>query len=89
MRLLHVDTYKLEEFFGDKIPKYTILSHTWGEEEVSFADLDSPNVKEQEGWKKIKYICKETGYEGGGELLLGRHLLHRQVKQHRALRSNQ
>ncbi|KAH0445037.1 het domain-containing protein [Colletotrichum camelliae] len=39
MRLINVDTLELEEFFDDDIPKYAILSHTWGHEEVSFQDL--------------------------------------------------
>ena len=29
MRLLNVDTRELEEFFGNEIPRYAILSHTW------------------------------------------------------------
>ncbi|KAK2775654.1 het domain-containing protein [Colletotrichum kahawae] len=39
MRLINVDTLELEEFFDDSIPRYAILSHTWGQEEVSFQDL--------------------------------------------------
>src|SRR6186713_1647772 len=41
MRLINVETFKLEEFLDDQVPKYTILSHTWGadEEEVSFREL--------------------------------------------------
>lgn len=30
MYLVNVETYKLEEFIGDTIPPYAILSHTWG-----------------------------------------------------------
>jgi hypothetical protein len=28
----------LEEYFDDAIPKYAILSHTWGKEEVTFQE---------------------------------------------------
>jgi len=44
MKLLNVHSYKLEEYFGSNIPPYAILSHTWGEEEVLFHDLDDLNV---------------------------------------------
>lgn len=39
MRLLNVETLRLEEFFGENIPKYAILSHTWGSDEVTFEDI--------------------------------------------------
>ncbi|KAK1453902.1 HET domain-containing protein [Colletotrichum melonis] len=39
MRLINVNTLQLEEFFDDEIPLYTILSHTWGKDEVTFQDL--------------------------------------------------
>jgi hypothetical protein len=41
MRLLKVDSPELElvEFFGNKIPEYAILSHTWGDDEVLYGDL--------------------------------------------------
>lgn len=32
-------TLELKEFFDDNVPRYAILSHTWGQEEVSFQDL--------------------------------------------------
>ncbi|ORX93484.1 heterokaryon incompatibility protein-domain-containing protein [Clohesyomyces aquaticus] len=38
MRLINLETLGLEEFFGDNIPDYAILSHTWGPEEVSLQD---------------------------------------------------
>ncbi|KAK3367985.1 heterokaryon incompatibility protein-domain-containing protein [Podospora didyma] len=33
IRLINVESLELEEFFGDDIPLYAILSHTWGKEE--------------------------------------------------------
>jgi hypothetical protein len=39
MRLLNTETFKLEELLGDKKQRYAILSHTWGKEEVLFADM--------------------------------------------------
>src|SRR5437868_5048763 len=40
MRLINVKTEKLEEFFGENIRPYAILSHCWGREEVSFQDYN-------------------------------------------------
>lgn len=39
MRLLHTKTKKLKEFLGASIPPYAILSHTWGNNEVTFNDV--------------------------------------------------
>ncbi|TRX93423.1 hypothetical protein FHL15_005698 [Xylaria flabelliformis] len=41
MRLLDTTTLKLKTFEGDEKPKYAILSHTWGDDEVLFKDLRS------------------------------------------------
>src|SRR3569833_3449939 len=41
MRLINVKTYIIEEFFGDRIPKYDILSHTRGDEEVTFQAMQN------------------------------------------------
>ena len=60
MRLLDTSTVKLHEFFDDDIPGYAILSHTWGEEEVSFHDLQNKTPEQLEGLKgymKIKACC--------------------------------
>lgn len=41
MRLLNCSTGKLVEFFGSIAPRYTILSHTWGKDEVIFQEMAS------------------------------------------------
>ncbi|KAK0738681.1 hypothetical protein B0T18DRAFT_422585 [Schizothecium vesticola] len=38
MRLINTETLELEEFFGDRIPRYAILSHAWDALEISFQD---------------------------------------------------
>jgi hypothetical protein len=38
MWLLNTLTLELESFFSGEIPRYAILSHTWGEQEVLFDD---------------------------------------------------
>lgn len=57
MRLLNVKTRRLEEFHGDTIPPYAILSHTWGLDEVSFQDLASEDHKQKHGYRKIEGCC--------------------------------
>ncbi|KAJ2975956.1 hypothetical protein NUW58_g8212 [Xylaria curta] len=39
MRLLHADSLIIHDFTGRAVPPYAILSHTWGEGEVSFKDI--------------------------------------------------
>ncbi|KAJ4288074.1 hypothetical protein N0V90_012091 [Kalmusia sp. IMI 367209] len=39
MRLLHSETLEFATFLGDSIPPYAILSHTWGNEEVTYEDM--------------------------------------------------
>ena len=48
MRLLNIKTLKLESYDAENTaPPYVILSHTWGEDEVLFEDLqDMPQVQE-------------------------------------------
>ncbi|KAL3252186.1 hypothetical protein ABHI18_010220 [Aspergillus niger] len=49
MRLINVNTLKLEEFYGD-VPRYAILSHTWGadHEELSFREITRKNLKKED-----------------------------------------
>ena len=56
MRLLHTSTLSLHEFFGDQIPSYAILSHTWGDEEVTLQDLEKAS-KTRDGYAKITGCC--------------------------------
>ena len=58
MRLIRTATLQLEEFVdSDDAPNYAILSHTWGSEEVSFADFAKPESRHREGFKKIERCC--------------------------------
>ncbi|KAI0903097.1 HET-domain-containing protein [Ustulina deusta] len=67
MRLLHTKTLKLETFIGARRPHYAILSHTWGDDEVLFEDIQGKSVKK---WKskagagkvlKFAEICADLG----------------------------
>lgn len=60
MRLLKAKTLKLEEFNGE-IPKYAILSHTWGDEEVSFKHMtEAAELETMKGYKKIRFLCEQA-----------------------------
>lgn len=39
MRLLHSTELRFQEFYDQNIPLYAILSHRWGEDEVSFQEM--------------------------------------------------
>lgn len=75
MRLLNARTRKLKEFMGcDSAPPYAILSHTWGEEEVSCHDIcDGDGAwrfgfkeewKGKEGGFKIRNCCEQAVRDG-------------------------
>jgi hypothetical protein len=52
MRLLSIKTFQLETFYSD-VPEYAALSHTWGDEEVTFQDLTADLGRKKKGWNKI------------------------------------
>jgi hypothetical protein len=57
MRLINTRTWLFEEFIGQDIPEYAILSHTWGADEVSYQDYISGTHKSKRGYRKIKKTC--------------------------------
>jgi hypothetical protein len=66
MRLINVETLQLESFFGNSIPSYAILSHTWGrdEDELSFADLRNGNFSEASLTVKVSGCLRQAQYDG-------------------------
>ncbi|KAF5010672.1 hypothetical protein FDECE_3180 [Fusarium decemcellulare] len=69
MRLLNTRTLQLESV-GDRPEKYAILSHTWGNDEVLFDDIQSP-ARMQEmrksngtGYRKISQACEKAAGRG-------------------------
>ena len=44
MRLMNTLTGKLKDFRPDDAPPYAILSHTWGDNEQSFQDVQNVTV---------------------------------------------
>jgi len=46
------------------VPVYAILSHTWGNEEVSFQDFKSGSGRSKAGWKKIEFCAEQAAADG-------------------------
>lgn len=65
MRLLCSDSLRLFEFFNEKIPQYVILSHTWGQDEVTFQDMQNlEKAKGKKGFGKLEGCCKKAQSDG-------------------------
>ena len=48
----------------DAIPPYAILSHTWGDEEVTFHDIANGTGKEKVGNEKIRFCMQQAARDG-------------------------
>lgn len=69
MRLLQIQAhgeFGLVEFFGQKIPRYAILSHTWGpdHEEVTFKDLETGEGHRKRGYAKLTFCGTQAEKDG-------------------------
>ena len=68
MRLLAYNNdgeFSLTQFFGDDIPdQYAILSHRWGPEEVTVADLTDGTGKGMAGYSKIRFCGEQARRDG-------------------------
>ncbi|KAL1846163.1 hypothetical protein Daus18300_014339 [Diaporthe australafricana] len=63
MRLLTCDgsgKISLKEFPHNKSPPYAILSHTWGEEEVTFQDVLKGGAENKLGYRKIRFCGEQA-----------------------------
>jgi hypothetical protein len=65
MRLLRLKDggkFSLVEFVDDDIPRYAILSHTWGpdDEEVTYKDLVDGTGTSKAGYNKIRFCGKQA-----------------------------
>jgi hypothetical protein len=66
MRLLHFDQLEglvLTDFRGKTIPRYAILSHTWGEDEILFEDIGSGTYKYKNGYRKIQFCATRAAQD--------------------------
>ncbi|KAH6699812.1 HET-domain-containing protein [Leptodontidium sp. MPI-SDFR-AT-0119] len=65
MRLLHTTSLSLNEYHGDKVPKYAILSHCWNESgEVTFDAFQSGKGVELSGHSNIEGACSKAAKDG-------------------------
>ncbi|KAI4209702.1 MAG: hypothetical protein LQ351_007410 [Letrouitia transgressa] len=64
MRLIHTETLELAEFFDSQIPKYAILSHRWGEKEISYKEFCKGAAPEGLGLTKIRNFCALAAARG-------------------------
>ena len=64
MRLLHSETLQFEDFFERDVPKYAILSHRWGDKEVSFQEMEQSGAPDGPGIEKIRACCRQARQDG-------------------------
>jgi hypothetical protein len=65
MRLINAHTLEFEEFLGQNIPKYAILSHTWRAGEVTFKGWENREVPARKaGYAKIMGTCRQALEDG-------------------------
>ncbi|KAE8329169.1 heterokaryon incompatibility protein-domain-containing protein [Aspergillus sergii] len=64
MRLLRTHPIELVEFTPDRIPDYAILSHTWGEEEVLFTNMQNCTGQTRSAWSKVQGACAQARADG-------------------------
>ncbi|UKZ50225.1 hypothetical protein TrVGV298_004483 [Trichoderma virens] len=68
MRLLNTKTYSITEFFEANVPKYAILSHTWGQGEVTYQDIvqsvEQARKMKPQGFAKVEGACALAYSEG-------------------------
>jgi hypothetical protein len=69
MRLINTRTLELKEFLESDLPKYAILSHTWGNEEVTLqqfldASTSCPRNRHLKGYRKVQSFCRESLKDG-------------------------
>lgn len=60
MRLLNIKTLELESFFEKDVPRYAILSHRWGPEELTYEDMragPSDAARRKQGFAKVQGFC--------------------------------
>ncbi|KAH8894615.1 HET-domain-containing protein, partial [Thozetella sp. PMI_491] len=70
MWLINTSTLLLELYYGDEIPAYAILSHTWGVDEVSFQEFSKTRedaddtLASKAGYHKIVATCDQARRDG-------------------------
>lgn len=59
MHLLNINSLSLYEFGEDNIPPYAILSHRWGDQELTFKEISKKRTDtSKRGYLKLQQACK-------------------------------
>lgn len=68
MYLINANSLTLKYFDSSDIPKYAILSHTWGQDEMTFEDINAPPQEHvhKRGELKVKNTCAQALKDGLG-----------------------
>ena len=64
MRLLNARTLEFREFFHSQRPEYAILSHRWGDQEVTYKEMRKGTARPGPGLEKIKDFCRMACQRG-------------------------
>ncbi|KAF2724558.1 HET-domain-containing protein [Polychaeton citri CBS 116435] len=71
MRLIRIraggarsERLELEDFIGDNIPPYAILSHTWTEQEVLFEDVKAGQAHTKTAYRKVLFAIDQAQKDG-------------------------
>lgn len=68
MRLINAKSLKIEKFGPRKLPKYAILSHSWGDSEPTLAEWRSVVTRRwksnKAGFAKVFTTCKQARCDG-------------------------
>ncbi|KAK0751385.1 heterokaryon incompatibility protein-domain-containing protein, partial [Schizothecium vesticola] len=64
MRLINVRTRRTEEFYGKAIPKYAILSHTWGLRETTLQTMQTFGASYKRWPLKLSGLCMQAADDG-------------------------
>lgn len=57
MRLINTESLEMAEFSEKNLPKYAILSHRWGDDEVSLHEYEAGTKTSSQGYDKIPKFC--------------------------------
>ncbi|KAH8899093.1 HET-domain-containing protein [Thozetella sp. PMI_491] len=67
MRLLYrspTGDIRLTDDLYSNLPRYAILSHRWGPEEVSLQELNNGTGLDKGGYPKIRFCCEQASRDG-------------------------
>ena len=66
MWFLNTTTRRLEAFNNERDIRngYAVLSHRWGEDEVTFDEIHLPESRTKQGYRKIDFACNHAAKDG-------------------------